>query len=217
MDFENLRTPHSRKWAKRALSLRVALYEVKAFYYFSLREMNSTLMGVKNSYKEAQDMSSFLSCICDREVRPEEFIHNDDELSDEALDNHSKYKECLDSIAVLWNGCPDKGTFESLFKMLYYNPPKGMWTFRMYATTDYMTYVDALSRYIYGTLNEEQLKLSFVDFSPFTLKVKPSSRHKVRLFIKQLFLLIELTKETARKRDRRKAKKILEFDESAIS
>lgn len=203
LNLDMFQNPKNMKEALRKGQLWMTCYLVLAFYDFAMREMQSSLIGSKMSFKDAENMAGFLSSITKSNVSPNELIHTDDELSDGALKNHDEY---MDICRLMERDIGiSRKTIESVFRMLYHNPPKGMATFRMFATTTYQGFCTDLLCFALGDYPKEEMIRRFKEYDLSGKSFTPS-KHKVRLFIKQMLTLQRLIIEVKAKQSLRKEK-----------
>jgi len=84
------------KTLKRYLRLQRLYVLSEAYNRYTAFYLSQCQMKNETTYKSAENLSSFINNIFNGNVSPSDFLKSTDELSNEVIDNYSKYKEWLD-------------------------------------------------------------------------------------------------------------------------
>ena len=142
---------------------------VRAYSAYTQMELNREIMLHKNDWNTAEKTKCLIEFFFpDKELKVEQFIYNQNELSEKALDFHDEFKSWISVAEFL--GIPEK-TITAFCK----NVDKTCSIFRLKSTghLHYPTYFNAIYRFLDGKINKEDMMKSFVEYSIFTGKATP--------------------------------------------
>jgi len=185
------------KYINRIARVMRLLVTIQAYHHYTMMQMSRQLLQVDNSWQDAEHMSNLVNMMMPfLESSPTDFIHNKDEVSDEALDNYNGFKKWV-KIAQI-TGISEK-TLTAFCKNV--DNSHSVIRLRILGHMYYPDYLKAFLLYLNKSISKTQLQNSFVEFT-ISGKTKPANFAMFR----KVILDIEKTMEQIKKKQMSRSK-----------
>jgi len=181
---------------------------VRAYSIYTQMELNRRLMFHKNDWNEAEKTRDLLLFFWpDREIKIEDIMHSQEELSEKVLNLYTDYKNWISIAEIL--GVPGK-TLEAFCKNV--DKTNSIWMLKTLGHLHFPLYFDALYRYLENTISKKELIGRFVEYSVFD-GTKTTAR--LSLFRNSIIRIERLLSEIMNKQAARCGKSVNEFVEES--
>jgi hypothetical protein len=155
---------------------------VKAYHHYTMMQMNRELMGIDNSWQEAEHMSHWMSILMPyKECSPTDFLYDKDEVSDTVLDNYNEFKKWVKiadaagiSEKTLTAFCKNVDHLQSVFIL------------KAFGHIFYPDWLMALFLYLNNAISKTELQNAFVEYSLFTGKQEPADIAEFRKVVMEI-------------------------------
>lgn len=176
-----------------------------AYHFFSMRSLNASLIDSPGDYEGCELLATFASSLIDRPVKPDEFHHSNDELSNKAIE----YDKKLNDTMVFFKALDiSKDDIEAIFKSIYYGDPDGFAWFKFKADTDYPYIAEDILMFGAGEITREQFIHNFARCDIFKKKVVQLSKKDVVRVMKDGIWLLRFAQDIVWKRRMRKDRSV---------
>jgi len=144
---------------------------VQAYHHYTLMQMNRSLLQHENNWQDAEQLSDLVNMLMPhKECSPTDFMHDKDEVSDEALDNYEEFKKWL-KVAEL-TGINEK-TVSAFCKNV--DNLQSAFQLKLFGHIYYPVWLIALLLYLNKSISKTELQSVFVEYSLFSGKSKPAN------------------------------------------
>ena len=176
----------------------------RAFSAYTQMELHRNLMFHKNDWNEAEKTRDLIHFLWpDKEVKIEDIIHSQEDLSEKVLDLYNDYKNWVIIAEIL--GVPEK-TLEAFCKNV--DKTISIWMLKSTGHLHFPLYFDALYRYLENTISKKELIGRFVEYSVFDGKKTPA---RLSLFRNSIIRMEKLIDEIMTKQSFRSGKTVNEL------
>lgn len=192
------------KLRKRLLRINKLKLLCVAYTNYTQRNLYSACTRHKIDYEEAEKFSNLMNVIFRQDTTTNDFLMDIDELIDESLLFHQKYKDCLSEISEIgFLYDLDVETVESFCKKLEY----GHWclAFKSIFHMQAEKLLNACNAYILGVIDDDMFRNYFRWIGP-SLKPEPAN---LKSFLRIMNDVENQYDEVNKKRKARLNKKIL--------
>lgn len=191
----------NREYARMKRVLNLFLL-VNAYHHYTLLELHTNILKSDNSYKDAESMSGMINSLFNRETKPSDFIHDNQEVANEALDNYESLQMWLSSAEE--NNITPQSVI-AFCKAVEYGE-KVIWL-KTLGHLYYPEYLRNLILYMTGAISRNDLMERFIEYSVFTQTThKASFVHfrKSLLKIEELYNAIDSKQKSRSKTKQQK-------------
>jgi len=162
--------------------------------------MSRELLGINNSWKDAEHLSDWMNALIPcKEFSPADFMHDNDEVTNEVLDNYDEFKKWMKiatsmgiSEKTLTAFCKNVDNLQSVFRL------------KVLGHVYYPEWLMALFLYLNHAISKKDLQNAFVEFSFLSGKPKPAN---VAEFRKTIIEIENVIAQIACKQTNREEKK----------
>ena len=71
---------------------------VQAYHHYTMMQLNRQLLQCDNNWQDAEHLNNWSKVFMPwKESSPTDFLHDEDEVSDEVLNNYDEFKKCIKS------------------------------------------------------------------------------------------------------------------------
>jgi len=159
------------KNVNRVIRVMRLLAVVQAYHHYTLMQMNRSLLQHENNWQDAEQLSDLVNMLMPhKECSPTDFMHDKDEVSDEALDNYEEFKKWL-KVAEL-TGINEK-TVSAFCKNV--DNLQSAFQLKLFGHIYYPVWLIALLLYLNKSISKTELQSVFVEYSLFSGKSKPAN------------------------------------------
>jgi len=159
------------KNVKRVIRVMRLLAVVQAYHHYTVMQMNRSLLQHENSWQDAEQLSDLVNMLMPhKETSPTDFMHDKDEVSDEALDNYEEFKKWLKATELtginektMTAFCKNVDNLQSAFQL------------KLFGHIYYPVWLLAFLLYLNKSISKTELQSAFVEYSLFSGKSKPAN------------------------------------------
>jgi len=190
------RKKRTTKHVNRILRVLRLLAVVKAYHHYTVMQMSRELLGIENSWKDAEHLSDWMNALIPcKEFSPTDFIHDKDEVTNEVLDNYEWFKKWVEIAAsmgisekTLTAFCKNVDNLQSIFRL------------KVLGHIYYPEWLMALFLYLNHAISKKELQDAFVEYSFFSGKPKPTN---IAVFRKTILEIEDVIAQIASKQTNR--------------
>ncbi|WP_042370304.1 hypothetical protein [Bacteroides neonati] len=185
-----------RKLINRRSNVILSCLLTQAYSHFTTMMLHRSLAVLdNNSYEEAEKSAILFDSLFALDVKPEDMLHKTDEETNKSLDDYEKLCHNLNALEKLGI---EREVVIAFCKQVEYGCGNKLARYRVQCNFHYTYYAEATFLYLLDLCSYEEMMGQFFEYSLFTKKRSPA---KVRRFIKDLRMALDLFNEITQKRN----------------
>ena len=159
------------KCQKRKFRVLRLLAITQAYHHYTMMQMHRKALFFDNTWKDAEHLSNWLNVLMPyHKTSPSDFLHDKNEISDEVLDNYSKFKQwqqTAESVGIsektLTAFCKSVDNLQCAFFL------------KAFGHVFYPDWLLALHLYLENEISKRELQNRIFEISLFEGKIKPAN------------------------------------------
>ena len=188
--------PHRRlseRYQRRALDVTLAckLTHVYGKYHLAMLHRELAMSEEHTTYQQAERQASMINQITIFHSSPSDFLHTQDESTNESIDTYLEYKQLLEE----YSNKQFVPTVVDQFCKMVYEDDEHFIFFKPFCNLYFSVYADALLWYQQGKIDYKTFCMEFQELSWMDGKRTPLNGRKLRMYIMSMHEVVEAYKQ----------------------
>jgi len=184
--------PHqglSERYQRRALDVTLAcrLTHVYGKYHLAMLHRQLAMSEEETTYQQAERQAAIMNQITLFHSSPSDFLHTQEESTDESIDTYLEYKQLLEE----YNDEQFVPSVVDQFCKMVYKDEDRFIFFKPFCNLYFSVYADALLWYQQGKIDYKTFCLEFQELSWMDGKRTPLNSRKLRMYIMSMREVVE--------------------------